>query len=150
MPVFPIIIIGISTLVKKPTHSLISSEDTVKCSNVIMQTMETMFLMPIDPLLQKLEKWQSIIQLRSYYKRFIFNFFFYMIDMKNDLYKIWTTTNLQYQVFWDQTSKSHNLQMISILLTSEFILFLNVSEIMITKTTTIERIRVSFSNLTSK
>ena len=56
MPVFPIIIINISTLVKKRTHSLISLEDTVKCSNVIMQTMGTMFLMPIDPLLQKLGK----------------------------------------------------------------------------------------------
>ena len=54
MPVFPIIIIGISTLVKKRTHSLISLVDPVKCSNN-METMETMFMMPINLLIQKLE-----------------------------------------------------------------------------------------------
>ena len=141
MPVFPIIVISISTLVKKRSHSLISLADPVKSSNSIKTAMETMFLMLINPHIQKLQKWQSIIQLRSWSKSLIL-ILLYVIEIKNDLYKICTTTKLQFLVFWDQTSKSHNLQMISILLISEFILSLNVSEIKNTKTTTFELVRI--------
>ena len=56
MPVFPIIIISTSTPVKKRTHSHISLADLVKSLNIIMKSMVTMFMMPIDLLIQKLLK----------------------------------------------------------------------------------------------